>query len=123
VIAVESVEKKVSALTRNHAEVAIQIIRDVSIDVAPLNGLVIPAIGRFGVGGEGVRGLLGRYVDGAAGRIAPEQCALRAFEDFDPFDIVEIKNVGRLERLVNAVDIGCDGRSVELEPTPRMNGV
>ena len=79
------------------------------VDRPARDGLVETAIADFAKAADFIAGLGHDDVDRAAGRIAPEQCALRTAQDLDAFDIEQRQVVGILPREIDIVDIGSDG--------------
>ena len=66
--------------------------------------------------------LVGDEIDAAAGAVASIECSLRTAQHFDAADVVERPVSAVVARLINAIDIECDGwierRGVVVGPYP-----
>src|SRR3546814_11577464 len=77
---------------------------DGAADRAFGDDLIIVADAEAGVAGEIIRRAARRYVDRAAGRIAPIKRALRSTQHLDLLDIVEARKRGDRARYKHPVD-------------------
>ena len=71
---------------------------------------VITAVGQVGERFRFLRGLVGNKMDQAAGGVAAEQGALRAFQDFHPLHVEIGAQLGLLGRLVDFIHVHGIGR-------------